>query len=348
MKILVTGNMGYLGPTVVSHLRHTYPNAEIIGFDIGYFAACTMSMSYLPEVILDRQVFGDIRSFPENLLDGVDVVVNLAAISNDPMSFKFEDVTLDINYRSCLKLAQMAKEKGVKSFVFASSCSVYGLADDNPRKEQDELNPLTAYARSKVLSEVGLEKLADEEFVVSCLRFATACGWTDRLRLDLVLNDFVAGAIVNKEIKILSDGTPWRPLINTKDMARAIAWAISRPSKNGGNFLTMNTGSDAWVVQIKALAEAVKEVIPETSVSVNENAEPDKRSYTVDFSLFKALAPNHQPIEDLKSTVKEISGKLQEINFCDQNYRNSKLIRLKMLNYLQESKKLNSDLKWMI
>ena len=139
---------------------------------------------------------------------------------------------------------------------------MYGSAEDSARTEKSPLNPLTAYAKSKVFTERDLEPLADRGFKVTCLRFSTACGWSDRLRLDLVLNDFVAGAVASKRITILSDGTPWRPLINVKDMARAIDWAISRDVANGGEFLAVNVGSDEWNYQVKDLAEAVAKVIP--------------------------------------------------------------------------------------
>jgi nucleoside-diphosphate-sugar epimerase len=346
MKILIAGNLGYIGPSVTNHLRKTYPDAELIGFDIGYFTHCLSNASYVPEVKLDLQIFGDIRKFPVKYLQGVDVIIDLAAISNDPMSFKFEEITLDINYRSAVKLAKMAKDNGVKSFVYASSCSMYGLADDSERKEGDKLNPLTAYARSKVMAEEELEPLAGDGFTITCHRFATACGWTNRLRLDLVLNDFVAGALVNKEISILSDGSPWRPMINTKDMARALAWGASRKPENGGKFLAVNTGSNHWNNRILALAEAIETVIPGVKISVNPDAPPDKRSYRANFDLFKKLAPEAQPQEDLISTVKEIRDNLIGMGFNDPNYRDSMFIRLKVLDYLQKNGALNSNLEW--
>lgn len=346
MKILILGNMGYVGPSVVDQLRETYPDGELIGYDIGYFAHCLSNTSYLPETKLDSQIFGDIRKFPEELLEGVDAVVNLAGISNDPMGNKYEEVTLDINFRATVRVAKLAKEKGVKHFVFASSCSMYGLADDSPRKESDKLNPLTAYARSKVMAEEGLEPLADDGFIVTCPRFATACGWSSRFRLDLVLNDFVAGALVNKQISILSDGTPWRPMINTKDMARAIDWGVSRNVSNGGKFLAVNAGSNDWNNKIYKLAEATASVIPGVDISVNPNAPPDKRSYRANFDLFNKLAPNHQPKEDLLSTVNDIKANLVEMNFNDPDYRNSQFIRLKVLDRLQNKGILNSNLQW--
>ena len=319
MKILILGNLGYIGPSVVARLRETYPNGELIGFDIGYFAHCLSNADRAPEIQLDKQIYGDVREFPESLLEGIDAIVDLAAISNDPMSFKYEEITLDINYRAAVRIAKFAKSRGVKSFVFASSCSMYGLADDTPRTEGDKVNPLTAYARSKVLAEEELEPLVDEKFTVTCLRFATACGWTNRIRLDIVLNDFVAGALVNKQMSILSDGTPWRPMINTKDMARAIDWAVSRKASNGGKFLAVNAGSNEWNNQVITLAEAIATVIPGVEITVNPNAPPDKRSYRANFDLFKMLAPNHQPKEDLISTVQDIKANLEEMNFYSQD-----------------------------
>ncbi|MBN1416254.1 MAG: SDR family oxidoreductase [Bacteroidales bacterium] len=348
MKILIAGNLGYIGPSVTNQLRNAYPDAEIIGFDIGYFTHCLSNASYIPEVKLDAQVYGDIRKFPVKLLQGVDVIVDLAAISNDPMSFKYEEITLDINYRAAVKLAKLAKDNGVKSFVYASSCSIYGLADDSERKEGDKLNPLTAYARSKIMAEEELEPLAGDEFTITCHRFATACGWTNRLRLDLVLNDFVAGALVNKVISILSDGTPWRPMINTKDMARAIEWGVSRKPEAGGKFLAVNTGSNQWNNRILALAEAIESVIPGVKITLNPDAPPDKRSYRANFDLFKKLAPDHQPQEDLISTVKEIKDNLIAMNFNDPNFRESMFIRLKVLDYLQKNGMLNGNLEWTI
>jgi nucleoside-diphosphate-sugar epimerase len=347
MKIIIAGNLGYIGPSVTNQLRKTHPGAEIVGFDIGYFAHCLANPVFLPETKLNSQVYGDIRHFPENLMKGADVVIDLAAISNDPMSFKYEEITMEINYRAAVNLAKLAKANGVKNFVYASSCSMYGLADDSERKEGDKLNPLTAYARSKVKAEEDLEPLADDNFTVTCLRFATACGWTNRLRLDLVLNDFVAGALVTNTISILSDGSPWRPMINTKDMARAIDWGSTRKASNGGKFLAVNTGSTVWNTKIIELAEAIATEIPGVNISVNPDAPPDKRSYRANFDLFKKLAPDHQPKEDLLSTVKEIKNNLVAMNFNDENFRNSStFIRLKVLDKLQNEGILNSNLEW--
>jgi nucleoside-diphosphate-sugar epimerase len=345
MKILITGNLGYVGPWVSRQLRARFPDATLVGLDVGYFAHCLTATHRLPEALLDSQHFVDIRTVPDELLAGIDAVVHLAAISNDPIGNAYEAVTLDVNYRAGIELARKAKAAGVRTFVFASSCSVYGSADDRPRTERSEVSPLTAYAKSKVLSEEGLQELAGPDFRVSCLRFATACGMSDRLRLDLVLNDFVACAISTRRITVLSDGTPWRPLINVKDMARAIEWAIERDA-TAGDFLVVNAGTDSWNYQVHELAAVVAAAVPGTEVSINHDAPPDRRSYRVDFSLFKALAPQHQPQSDLLGTVDALCQGLQAIDFHDRDFRNSWLMRLRIIADLRSRGLLDEALEW--
>jgi nucleoside-diphosphate-sugar epimerase len=297
----------------------------------------------LPECQLDIQYFGDVRRIDPSLLRGIDAVVHLAAISNDPMGNTYETVTYEVNHESSVKIAQMAKENGVSSYVFASSCSMYGAADDSAKTEQSALNPLTAYAKSKVGTETDIEKLAGDGFQVTSLRFSTACGMSSRLRLDLVLNDFVAGAVASKQITILSDGTPWRPLINVKDMALAIDWALYR---DGDPFIAVNVGSNDWNYQVKDLAYAVAETVGGVNVSINTDAAPDKRSYRVNFDLFQKLAPHHQPRYDLKQTIAELQEGLEAMRFQDTNFRESYFMRLKVLNSLRERRLLDKELKW--
>jgi nucleoside-diphosphate-sugar epimerase len=346
LKILIPGNMGYIGPCVVKQLRDVYPDSTLIGFDMGYFATCLSNSEILPECRVDIQYFGDVRKIQSAILKDVDAIVHLSAISNDPMGKTFEAVTMDINHRASVDLAKKAKEMGVKSFVFASSCSMYGAAEDSARTEASQLNPLTAYARSKVFTERDIKDIAGGGFKVTSLRFSTACGISPRLRLDLVLNDFVAGAIASKQITILSDGTPWRPLINVKDMARAIEWAISRDTRDGGEFLAVNVGSNEWNYQVKDLAYAVAEVIPDVKISINKNAAPDKRSYRVNFDYFKTLAPNHQPKYNLIHTIEELRDGLESMGFNDEKFRDSNYMRLNMLNQLRGKGLLNENLEW--
>jgi nucleoside-diphosphate-sugar epimerase len=346
MRILITGPMGYVGPLVTRHLRAHFPDAVLIGFDSGYFAHNLTGPSRLPETLLDRLHFGDIRDFPPDLLDGVDAVIHLAAISNDPMGKEFETVTEAINEKASIALAQMAEARGVGAFVFASSCSIYGSAEGAPRRETDPLNPLTAYARSKVAMEQALRSNNAGRMTVTCLRFATACGMSDRLRLDLVLNDFVASALATGEITVLSDGTPWRPLIDVGDMARAIEWAIGRSPEHGGHFLAVNAGNRTGNYQVRELAEMVSNELPGTKVNINREAPPDKRSYQVDFSLFASLAPAHLPAVSLNKSVQNLASGLRGMGFSDREFRASPLMRLRTLKNHIEQGRLSRDLRW--
>ncbi len=346
MKVLVTGNMGYVGPVVSKRLRKIFPDAYLVGMDVGYFGGCISSFDRLPETRFNQQHFVDMRDIPPELLGDIDVIVHLAGISNDPIGNLYEHVTDEINLQASKNIAAIAKQSGVKRFVFASSCSMYGAADDTARNEDSQLNPLTAYARSKAYFEEDLKKLADSNFQATCLRFSTACGWSERLRLDLVLNDFVACAVTSGEITILSDGTPWRPLINVRDMARAIEWAITRDNENGGEFLAVNVGSDEWNYQVKDLAEAVAKVIPGLKISINPDAPPDKRSYRVNFDRFRKLAPNHQPQVDLIESIRELRQGLESIRFNNADFRNSDYMRLKHLTRLQNLGMIDKQLRW--
>lgn len=345
VKILITGNLGYVGPAVVQRLRGSIQKAVLVGLDMGYFANCLTTAGMVSRSQVDIQYFGDVRKAPAEALSGVDAVVYLAAISNDPMGAMFEDSTARVNHLAAYELGKLAKEMGAKSFVFASSCSVYGFAE-GARTEADPVNPLTAYAKSKVQAEQDLFGLADETFTVTCLRFSTACGMSERLRLDLVLNDFVASAMTSGEISILSDGTPWRPLIHIKDMAKAIEWGILRDHRNGGEFLTVNVGSNQWNYQVKDLADAVAQAIPGTRISINKNAQTDKRSYQVSFEKFLKLAPDYQPSMDLMTAIADLKNGLEAIQFDDKNFRNSRFIRLNMLKELASVGLLSENLEW--
>jgi nucleoside-diphosphate-sugar epimerase len=291
-------------------------------------------------------MFADVRDVTESVFSGADVVVHLAAISNDPMGLRFEAVTEEVNQRASIRIAELAAQSGVARFVFASSCSIYGFADGSARSEDDTLNPLTAYARSKAGAEVGLrEVVKNSDMTVTALRFATACGFSGRTRLDLVLNDFVASALATGSISVLSDGTPWRPLIHLKDMARAIEWAIVRPVTQD-RFLQVNVGSDEWNYQVAELAEAVRSLVPGTTIDINKNAQPDKRSYRVDFGRYKSLAPDHQPQVSLRDAIADIRDGLVASNFNDPEYRRSNFIRFNVLEQHLSAGRLQSDLRW--
>ncbi len=342
----MTGNMGYVGPVVTAHLRRVFPDAELWGFDTGLFAACLTGTTVLPEYVLDRQCFGDVRRLPPSVLEGVDAIVHLAAVSNDPIGNRYERVTDAVNHVATRNLAGAARAAGVRSFVFASSCSMYGAAASSARSEESPLDPLTAYARSKVLAERDLCELATDGFTVTALRFATACGMSPRLRLDLVLNDFVACAVSRQPITVLSDGTPWRPLVDVQDMARAIEWALGRQAATDRPFLAVNVGRSACNYQVRDLAHAVAGAVPGTVVSINAAAPSDPRSYRVDFGLFERLAPDHQPRVALDGSIRNLIAGLGAMGFCDREFRRSGLMRLNHLDRLRGDGLLDDALRW--
>lgn len=346
-RILVNGNLGYIGPIVIAHLRRVFPDARLVGNDSAWFAHCLTTPEPVPERALDAQWYTDVRALGARDLEGFDAVVQLAAVSNDPMSHRFETVTDDINHLGAVHVAKMAAAAGVQSFVFASSCSIYGYAaDGRPRTEADPVNPLTAYARSKIATEDALEALAFPAMTVTALRFSTACGMSPRLRLDLVMNDFVAGALTSGQISVLSDGTPWRPMIEVRDMARAIEWAIRRPPVPLGRYRKINVGTDRWNCQVRDIAAAVAQAIPGTVVTVNPDAPLDKRSYRVDFGLYARHAPDHQPLQTLDSAIAGLRDGLRAIAFADPDYRSSQLIRLKVLERHLAAGRLDDRLRW--
>jgi nucleoside-diphosphate-sugar epimerase len=342
-RILITGNMGYVGSVVVAGLN--YGGRTLSGLDTGYFGSCLPGSMTLPEIVLANQIFADVRRIDPKIFEGLDAIVHLAGISNDPIGNAYEQVTLDVNFRATRNLARLAKQAGVSSFAFASSCSVYGYAEEGARDESSAVEPLTAYARSKVLAEEALAEFADSKFSVTCLRFSTACGFSPRIRLDLVLNDFVARAYSSGEIRILSDGTPWRPLIDVRDMARAIDWAIDRPTL-GSPFVLVNVGADSGNYQVRELAEAVAAQVPHVSVHVNKDAAPDRRSYRVSFRKFRELAPNHQPQFSVRDTVADLLRGLEATEFRSKSDPFSEYSRLKYLTRLRDQKDLDTDLYW--
>ena len=346
MRVLITGNLGYIGPVLHRVLLSLYPGIEIIGYDTGFFGHCQTNAQFIPEHGVSIQYLADVRDISSAILEGVDAIVHLAAVSNDPMGSEFEAITADINRGASVRLARLAAIAGVKHFVFASSCSMYGQAEGAARKETDQTNPLTAYARSKIGVESDLQKVDLKGMVFTSLRFATACGWSSRLRLDLVLNDFVACAISTGQISILSDGTPWRPLIDVEDMSRAIAWALARERNNGGQFLAVNAGMNEGNYQVKQLAEAVATQIAGTTISINQDAPPDKRSYSVDFSLFKALAPNHQPQVPLEMSIVRLRDGLLGMRFADKEFRESSYMRLNTLRQHIKHNRVGANLRW--
>ena len=345
MRVLITGNLGYICTVLGHFLKDYFDNLFLIGLDSGLFSGCTTTIGRVADTYYDLQYLKDVRDIQLSDLTGVDAVVHLAAVSNDPIGSDFEDATYEINLKSSCRLALLCEEAGVSRFIFASSCSMYGCGGDTPKTESDETDPLTAYAKSKIGVEETLRKvLCDKDIDLTFLRFSTACGASDRLRLDLVLNDFVASACKYNKITILSNGSPWRPIIDVLDMSKAIAWALVKPIYSTP--LSINIGSNESNFTIKQLADIVSSCIPNTVIDINSDAPPDNRSYRVNFDLYKKLAPNFYPSKSIEQTVNELVSCIGNISIADDSFRSSNLIRLNHLRCLLGQNQIDSSLRW--
>jgi nucleoside-diphosphate-sugar epimerase len=336
MNILVTGNNGYIGPVLFKELKKKIKNVKIFGLDTNYFKIKNYS---------DLQYSEDVRNFSKKIFKNkFEAIIHLASLSNDPIGNRYEKQTKQINIEATKRLIDMAKKNGCKTFVFASSCSVYGKNGNNHRDEQCKTKPLTAYAKSKIIIEKYLKKKSDKNFKSICLRFATACGASPNIRFDLVLNDFVFSAITKKKIKLNSSGNAWRPLIDVKDMAKAMVYSVLN-NKKVKKILIVNVGSNISNYKILDLAKKVKSVFKNTSIEIQEKIH-DNRSYRVDFSNYDKFKNNeykHLSIEESILNLKKNIEKLYKIN---KRIKFDKFVRLKVLEKKVKEKKLTKNLKW--
>lgn len=324
MKILVTGNLGFVG----SHLTKLLVDSghEVVGCDLSLFPDAICGPLTKPKT----QWIKDFRTISVQELHGFDAIAHLAGISNDPMGELNPGLTLNINGAGSVYLGEVAKKAGVKIFSFASSCSIYGSSGDKPRTEQDDTNPLSEYAASKLFAENGLAELENENFHVYLLRNATAYGASSVLRTDLVVNDLSAGMCANGVAEIRSDGSPWRPLINCIDMARAFQLFIEKdPIIISGK--PINIGFEKENFQVKDVGNGVQEVWPEGKVTFLPNAATDLRDYKVDFGLLKSIFPDFEPLHPLVKGIPELKSLLISINYSQKEREAKKFVRLNEL-----------------
>jgi nucleoside-diphosphate-sugar epimerase len=339
MRILLTGSDGYVG-SVMGPMMHR-AGYEVRGVDSLFYEECSFGR-YAARLPLLRK---DIRDMTARDLSGFHAVVHLAALSNDPTGDLNPDWTEEINHRAGVRLAHLAKDAGAERFLFASSCSIYGAAGDEMATEDAPLRPLTAYAVSKVRTEEGLSAMAGEGFSPVFLRNATAYGVSPRLRLDVVLNNLTAWAHCTGKVRIMSDGTPWRPLVHVEDICRAALAALEAP-RNAVHNQAFNVGVDSENYQVKDLAEIVRATVPGCTIEYSPTASADQRNYRVDFGKIRRLLPGFRPTWNASLGAAQLESAFCEQTLTLDDMQGRRYTRLTQLKHLLNSGALDSTLRW--
>ena len=338
MKVLLTGSEGYIGTRLAQALLEE--GFGITGLDTGYYSEGQL-YDHKPKHY--DLITKDIRNIDQGILKGYEAVVHLAELSNDPLGQNDPEITFDINHRGTKNLALAAKAAGVSRFVYFSSCSVYG-ASDNVSDESTTPNPLTAYAKSKILNEQALAKMADDSFSPTILRNATVFGASPRMRFDLVVNDLAASAYVNKLIKMSSDGTPWRPFVHVLDVAHAVVLTLRSQRKEIHNAL-FNVGSNDNNYQVRQVAEIIASVFPGCETEFG-NSTGDKRNYRVRFDRIKTVLPDFDCAWNVKKGAEELQEVFANVNFNQEMYNSRLYTRLKQIEYLKKEGAVDAQLFW--
>jgi nucleoside-diphosphate-sugar epimerase len=340
VRILVTGHHGYLGSLVIPALLGR--GHEVTGLDAFLYRGCDLFASD-PTV---AQLELDVRDVTARHVEGYEAIVHLAALSNDPLGEVDPRLTAEINFEASLALARAAKQAGVRRFIFASSCSMYGAADEDAyTTEEAPLRPLTAYAESKVRSEEALAELAADSFSPVFMRNATAYGVSPRLRLDVVLNNLVAWGFTTGRITLMSDGTPWRPIVHVQDIARCVLRVLEAPIATIHN-QAFNIGTNGENYQVRELAEIVRDVIPGCKIEYADGAGPDPRSYRVDFSKLTDAFPDLELRWTARAGVLELLESYRAAALTVDQFQGHKYTRLKHIKLLLETGALNDELRW--
>lgn len=343
MRILVTGNQGYIGTVLTDVLINK--GYDVTGFDTNLYDA----IGPLPESSKKiKQITKDIRKVSELDLKGIDAVIHLAALSNDPICEFDPNLTFAINHKATIKLAKLAKKNGIKRFIYSSSQSMYGISDTDEELEEDKSrkNPLTAYAKTKWDAEVDLKKLASDKFLVVCFRPSTVFGASPKLRCDIVFNNLVACAYTTGKIEIKSDGTPWRPVVHVRDVCSAFIAGLEAPGKIVAN-QSFNVGIPNGNFTVRDLAEAAQRSVKGSSLIFTGEHGKDSRTYRVSFKkILTQLKDYFHPDWDLDKGGKELVNFFKATNFTEEMFRGRKTLRLAQLKYLIDNKKIDENFYW--
>ncbi|MEV0623173.1 SDR family oxidoreductase [Nonomuraea sp. NPDC050404] len=338
MRVLLTGHQGYLGTVMAPVLAAA--GHEVTGLDSGLFAECVLG----PPPPDPEGLRLDLRDVPAEALNGFDAVIHLAALSNDPLGSLAPELTYDINYHASVRLARLAKDAGVRRFLYASTCSVYGASGGDDLLDEDApLRPVTPYAESKVRVEDELSELADADFTPVFLRNATAFGFSPRLRADIVLNNLVGHAHLTGQVKVLSDGTPWRPLVHAADIADAFLATLTAP-REAVHAKAFNVGGEQNNLRVSEIAEHVVEAVPGSELVVTGETGADPRSYRVSFERIRAALPGFQARWTVKAGAVELAAAYRSHGLTDADFRR-RFTRLAWLAGRQEAGTVSEDLR---
>lgn len=339
MRVLLTGHKGYIGTAMVPLLQHA--GHEVVGLDSDLYRNSTYGVGPCPI----PEIIKDVRDVEKDDLRGIEAIVHLAGLSNDVLGDLDPELTYQINHRASVRLAGMAKELGIRRFVFASSCSNYGAAGDGLQTETAAVNPVTAYAKSKVLAERDLGELASDDFHPVFMRNATAYGFSPRIRFDIVLNNLTAWAYTTGQVLLKSDGTPWRPLVHIEDISQA-AVAMLAASEEVIHNQAFNVGLNTENYQMRQLAEIVRETVPNCEITFAAGAEPDKRNYRVDFSKYIRAFPEYPLSWSATRGAQQIYESYRTFGLNRDDYEGPKYKRIAQIKSLLQSGQLDSSLRW--
>ena len=340
-NVLVTGCNGYIGAVLVEKLiQEQY---TVTGFDTFYNKNNSLGTPFSSPHFTPIQK--DVRTITEGDLKSFDAIIHLSALSNDPIGEFSPTLTLDINHKATVSIAKMAKKVGVKRFIFPSSCSIYGIAENGVVDETSPVNALTAYAQSKALVERDLMAMADSNFYVGLMRNSTVYGFSPQLRSDLVVNNFVACALAHNRIEVMSDGSPWRPLIDVRDVSDIFIRFLSAPWKEtNGNII--NIGFNENNFQVKDLLHIIQKQLPDCTIKYTGEHGSDARSYRVVFDKLHRLLPGIKQQWTIEKSVKDLIAQLKKFNFTKDDFTSGKYARLEILKKLMKSNKINNELFW--